>query len=300
MRVAYVRVSTAEQNEERQLKALEHFGIERWYTEKVSGKNTNRPKLQEMLDFVREGDVVYVHGMGAGLRSYGLLDLRSSERFIPDAYKYNKAEVRRDVLRGLMDTDGEVNKAGSLIYSTTSRQLADDVMWIARSLGGKARMQPTNKQGWYYKDGKRVDCRDCYRITMTLPFNPFSIKHRKERYKADIQHRYRARYIASIEPIGEYDGMCITVDNKDGLYQARDFIVTHNSAIVSWIIIWAMATHEDTRGVGVDLDLAVGVAKDIRRVVVVSDDAQRAVVAGRLCFGNNAGRQAGEQRRRDQ
>ena len=69
MRVAYVRVSTAEQNEERQLEALEHFGIERWYTEKVSGKNTNRPKLQEMLDFVREGDVVYVHDLSRLARS---------------------------------------------------------------------------------------------------------------------------------------------------------------------------------------------------------------------------------------
>lgn len=49
MRVAYVRVSTAEQNEERQLEALERFNIERWYTEKISGKNTNRPKLQEEL-----------------------------------------------------------------------------------------------------------------------------------------------------------------------------------------------------------------------------------------------------------
>lgn len=69
MRVAYVRVSTAEQNEERQLEALEHFNIERWYTEKVSGKNTNRPKLQEMLDFVREGDVVYVHDLSRLARS---------------------------------------------------------------------------------------------------------------------------------------------------------------------------------------------------------------------------------------
>lgn len=69
MRVAYVRVSTAEQNEERQLEALEHFGIERWYTEKVSGKNTNRQKLQEMLDFVREGDVVYVHDLSRLARS---------------------------------------------------------------------------------------------------------------------------------------------------------------------------------------------------------------------------------------
>lgn len=45
MRVAYVRVSTIEQNEERQIESLNKCDIEKWYTEKVSGKNTNRPKL---------------------------------------------------------------------------------------------------------------------------------------------------------------------------------------------------------------------------------------------------------------
>ena len=48
MNIAYVRVSTVEQNEARQIEALEKYGIERWYTEKISGKDANRPKLQEM------------------------------------------------------------------------------------------------------------------------------------------------------------------------------------------------------------------------------------------------------------
>ena len=60
MRVGYVRVSTSEQNEARQLEALEKFSIEKWYIEKVSGKDTKREQLQLMLDFVREGDEVYV------------------------------------------------------------------------------------------------------------------------------------------------------------------------------------------------------------------------------------------------
>ena len=60
MIVAYVRVSTAEQNEARQVEALEKHGIEKWYIEKVSGKDTKREKLQLMLDFVREGDVIYI------------------------------------------------------------------------------------------------------------------------------------------------------------------------------------------------------------------------------------------------
>ena len=69
MKVAYVRVSTAEQNEARQLEALERYGIEKWFTEKISGKDTNRPQLQAMLDYVREGDTVYVHDLSRLARS---------------------------------------------------------------------------------------------------------------------------------------------------------------------------------------------------------------------------------------
>lgn len=69
MNVAYVRVSTVEQNEERQVKAMEQHNIDKWYIEKVSAKDTNRPKLQEMLEYVREGDTVYIHDFSRLARS---------------------------------------------------------------------------------------------------------------------------------------------------------------------------------------------------------------------------------------
>lgn len=76
MKVAYVRVSTVEQNEARQIEALEKHNIEKWYKEKVSGKDTNRPKLQEMLEFVREGDTIYIHDFSRLARSTkDLLDI---------------------------------------------------------------------------------------------------------------------------------------------------------------------------------------------------------------------------------
>lgn len=58
--IAYVRVSTVEQNEARQREALEKFDIHKWFIEKASGKDTNRPKLQEMLEYIRDEDIVYV------------------------------------------------------------------------------------------------------------------------------------------------------------------------------------------------------------------------------------------------
>jgi DNA invertase Pin-like site-specific DNA recombinase len=70
-RVGYIRVSSFGQNTERQLEGVQ---IDRTYTDKVSGKDVNRPKLQEMLEFVREGDSVVVHSMDRLARN--LDDLR--------------------------------------------------------------------------------------------------------------------------------------------------------------------------------------------------------------------------------
>ncbi len=69
MKIAYVRVSTAEQNEARQVEALSKYDIEKWFVEKVSAKDTHRPELQNMLDFAREGDTIYIHDFSRLARS---------------------------------------------------------------------------------------------------------------------------------------------------------------------------------------------------------------------------------------
>lgn len=61
MKVGYVRVSSTDQNEARQVESLNKFGVERLFIDKMSGKNMERPNLKLMMDFIREGDVVYVH-----------------------------------------------------------------------------------------------------------------------------------------------------------------------------------------------------------------------------------------------
>ena len=67
--IAYVRVSTAEQNEQRQVEALEKHNIDKWFKEKISGKDTNRPKLKDMMEYIREGDTVYIHDFSRLARS---------------------------------------------------------------------------------------------------------------------------------------------------------------------------------------------------------------------------------------
>lgn len=65
-RIGYVRVSSADQNDARQLDGVE---LDKTFTDKASGKNTDRPQLQAMLEFVREGDHIYVHSMDRLSRS---------------------------------------------------------------------------------------------------------------------------------------------------------------------------------------------------------------------------------------
>lgn len=76
MRLAYIRVSTIDQNEQRQVEAMQKYNIEKWFIEKVSAKDTNRPKLQELLDFAREGDTIHIHDFSRLARSTkDLLDI---------------------------------------------------------------------------------------------------------------------------------------------------------------------------------------------------------------------------------
>jgi len=67
--VAYIRVSTVEQNEARQLEAMKAHQIDKTFIDKVSGKDTNRPQLKAMMDYVREGDTVFMHDFSRLARS---------------------------------------------------------------------------------------------------------------------------------------------------------------------------------------------------------------------------------------
>lgn len=68
-RIGYIRVSSFDQNPERQ---LEHIQVDKVFIDKASGKDTQRPQLDVLLSFVREGDTVVVHSMDRLARNLGL------------------------------------------------------------------------------------------------------------------------------------------------------------------------------------------------------------------------------------
>lgn len=70
MKIGYVRVSTVDQNEARQIKAMKTDGVEKIYMDKKSGKDFNRPEYQKMISELHKGDVLIIHSIDRLGRNY--------------------------------------------------------------------------------------------------------------------------------------------------------------------------------------------------------------------------------------
>lgn len=109
MKVAYIRVSTKEQNTARQEKAMESLNVEKTFIEKISGKDTNRPQLKAMLDYVREGDTLIVE-------SYSRL-ARSTQDLLKIVEELNKKGVSFISLKENIDTTTPQGKLMLTIFA---------------------------------------------------------------------------------------------------------------------------------------------------------------------------------------
>ena len=69
VKIGYIRVSTQEQNTMRQEALMEALGVDEVYIDRMSGKNTNRPELQRMMEYVRKGDTVIVESISRFARN---------------------------------------------------------------------------------------------------------------------------------------------------------------------------------------------------------------------------------------
>jgi phosphate starvation-inducible PhoH-like protein len=165
------------------------------------------------------------------IENLGLLKTKAYTKFIPSIYKYSSVNDRLELLRGLMDTDGTVKKSGEASFTTISKNLADDVIELVRSLGGRATLRLRNRVGKTGQIGARkITTRyPSYEFTISLPekMNPFYISRKANRFSSKYIHRVG---IKSIELVGHEEVQCIKVDNPEHLYLTDNFIVTHNTA----------------------------------------------------------------------
>lgn len=154
------------------------------------------------------------------LKNNGLI----KNKHVPDMYKYNSVEVRKNVIAGLIDTDGYVyHRNGRITISNTNKRIIDDAAFILRSLGQSVvvcEFKPRVSSSGIV--GKKIVYQLCFNPTMTFPTK---VK-RKKITKLSINKK---RAIVSIErKEGLGYGNCIQVDG--GIYLVGDtFIPTHNS-----------------------------------------------------------------------
>jgi phosphate starvation-inducible PhoH-like protein len=179
------------------------------------------------------------------LRDLGLCGTRSGTKFVPDCYLCNTAETRLGVLQGLLDTDGgpvmQQGRTCRVQYCTTSARLRDDVIYLARSLGGVAmwRTRPAVGRKPGCAKGRPVPYRsDAFVVDMRLPesIRPFRLKRKAERYEKSGGGR-PMRYVERIESDGTEETVCIRVAAADSLYVTDDFILTHNTLNQAVIIL---------------------------------------------------------------
>lgn len=201
------------------------------------------PELVERMQDVsgmtwhRYGDTITYRVLGEDskeltywLKANKLFGHNHYTKFIPEQYKYSSVDSRFELLRGLMDTDGYCSESGKAYFSSASKQLATDVQWIVRSLGGNATI--TESMGSYTKDGERCETQINYGIYIRMPDNSeiFALDRKKK-----IATKYNGgrfvlkKKIVKIEKAGSEQAICIKIDRPDGLFITDDFVVTHNS-----------------------------------------------------------------------
>lgn len=162
------------------------------------------------------------------IKTLNLYCKHSYEKFIPTEYIYNSVEVRLAVLQGLFDADGHISNGTIFEYSTTSKQLADNIVEIVESLGGTAKVR-TKTPTYTYNGEKRIG-RTAYRIFFKLyKFKPFTSKKHIATYKERTNYKKAYRIIKKIEPCEPIISRCITVDALDELYVTEHYVVTHNT-----------------------------------------------------------------------
>ena len=153
-----------------------------------------------------------------------------NDKHIPDHYLRASESARRDLLAGLLDTDGTVVKGvGSVQFAVTSKRLADDVHELVVGLG--YRCGRTTKR----VTGRTEASSTCYILDFSTVDDVFKLErkallHKEERPESTV--RIGKRYITSVKPVDSVPVRCVQVDNEDHLYLAgRSMIPTHNSTL---------------------------------------------------------------------
>jgi len=145
-------------------------------------------------------------------------------KHVPHLYKANTREVRLQVLAGLIDTDGHQH-GNTYDIIQKNKRLADDIVFLARSLGLAAYITPCQK-ACTHQGTKRSG--DYYRISISGDTDMVPVRLDRKRCPVRGQRKNVLNVGITVEPVGVDDYYGFQVDS-DGLFLLGDFTVTHNS-----------------------------------------------------------------------
>lgn len=208
---------------------------------------------REFVSLLPEGDEakllpdgIRINGGGLlrHLKHLGLHGLRSWEKFIPEIYKRASIDDRMALLRGLCDTDGSVVKDGGAVeYSTSSFQLAEDFVELARSLGAYVTREKRITEFSYKGEVKKGRPSERIRVYFNDDRVPVSSEKNLKKWVGRGE-RTQYRSIVSIEPSKVYEAVCIKVAHPSALFVVKDFIVTHNTKLtIGLLLSFLMRNH---------------------------------------------------------
>ena len=161
-------------------------------------------------------------------------------KHIPPPFLRASIDQRRELLRGLMDTDGTIDERGLVSIDLCSKALSDGLLELVRSLGGKVTVR--ERDAVLY--GKVVGTRWRMSIRVT-DFNPFFLSRKASRWFTPVGQasRYTQKTIVSVQKIETAPTRCVEVGNPSHLFLAgRGMVPTHNSFMAAIIIVWWIDT----------------------------------------------------------
>jgi hypothetical protein len=161
------------------------------------------------------------------------LNVNSEDKFIPNQYKNISVRQKIELLQGLLDTDGTVDRTGSISYCTTSKQLALDVADLVRSIGGLARITEKAPRFSYLGEVRQGKTAYIVRIRYHNPRDLFYLNRKKNKISESYQYKNQLRLqITAIDRIEDSECQCIYIDHPDHLYVTDNYVVTHNTSII--------------------------------------------------------------------
>lgn len=164
------------------------------------------------------------------LKDLGLWGKLSYYKFIPWIYLSASTHQRQELLKGLMDSDGTATERGVASYSSSSEQLAKDVQYLVRSLGGMAAIASRIPNYSYKGEKKQGVLAYNVNIRVKVPSKLFRVKRKLDRTNDNNQYAWGLKLrVSSVEYVGEMQTQCISIAHPDKLYVTDDFIVTHNT-----------------------------------------------------------------------